>query len=43
MSLIIKGDSISKGICLGEAIYIDKNNIDYAPSFIKKSQIAKEI
>ena len=43
MSLIINGESISKGICIGQAVRIDKNNIDYAPSYIKKSQIPKEI
>ena len=43
MSLIINGESLSKGICIGQAIHIDKNNIDYAPSHIKKSQIPKEI
>ena len=43
MSIIINGEGISKGICIGQAIYIDKNNIDYAPSFIKKSQVDKEI
>ena len=43
MSLIINSESISKGICIGHAVYIDKNNIDYAPSYIKKSQIPKEI
>jgi len=43
MSLIINGESISKGICIGQAVRIDKNNIDYAPSYIKKYQIPKEI
>ena len=43
MSLIINGESISKGICIGQAVRIDKNNIDYAPSYIKKSHIPKEI
>ena len=43
MSLIINGESISKGICIGQAVRIDKNNIDYAPSYIKKSQIPKEV
>ena len=43
MSLIINGESISKGICIGQAVHIDKNNIDYAPSYIKKSQIPKEV
>ena len=26
MSLIINGESLSKGICIGQAIHIDKNN-----------------
>ena len=43
MSLIISGESISKGICIGRSVRIDKNNIDYAPSYIKKNQISKEI
>jgi hypothetical protein len=43
MSLIINGESISKGICIGQAVHIDKNNIDYAPSYIKKSQIPKRL
>ena len=43
MSLIINGESISKGICIGQAVHIDKNNINYAPSYIKKSQIPKEV
>jgi len=43
MSLIISGESLSKGICIGRAVRIDKNNINYAPSYIKKHQIPKEI
>ncbi len=43
MSIIINGDGVSKGVCIGNAIIINKDNIDYAPSFIKKSQIDKEI
>tara|TARA_B100000900_G_scaffold278358_1_gene238035 strand:+ start:1 stop:1719 length:1719 start_codon:yes stop_codon:yes gene_type:complete len=43
MSIIINGDSVSKGVCIGSAIIINKDNIDYSPTFIKKSQIDKEI
>ena len=43
MSIIINGDRVSKGVCIGRAIIINKDNIDYSPTFIKKSQIDKEI
>ena len=43
MSIIINGDGVSKGVCIGNAIIINKDNIDYSPSFIKKSQTDKEI
>ena len=43
MSIIISGDRVSKGVCIGNAIIINKDNIDYSPTFIKKSQIDKEI
>ena len=43
MSIIINGSGVSKGVCIGMAIVVNKDNIDYAPSFIKKSQINKEI
>ena len=43
MSIIISGDRVSKGVCIGRAIIINKDNIDYSPTFIKKSQIDKEI
>ncbi len=43
MSIIINGDSVSKGICIGSAMIINKDDIDFAPSFIKKSQVDKEI
>ena len=42
MSIIIKGLSVSSGICIGKAILINKDDINYAPSFIKKSQIKIE-
>jgi len=43
MSIIINGDGVSKGVSIGSAILINKDNINYAPSFIKKSQIDKEV
>ena len=43
MSIIINGDGVSKGVCIGSAILINKDSINHAPSFIKKSQIDKEI
>ncbi len=42
MSIIIKGLSVSTGICIGKAILINKDDINYAPSFIKKSQVKIE-
>jgi phosphotransferase system enzyme I (PtsI) len=42
MSIILKGLSVSKGICIGKAILINKDDINYAPSFIKKSQVKNE-
>jgi phosphotransferase system enzyme I (PtsI) len=42
MSIIIKGLSVSTGICIGKAILIGKDDINYAPSFIKKSQVKIE-
>jgi phosphotransferase system enzyme I (PtsI) len=42
MSIIIKGLSVSTGICIGKAILISKDDINYAPSFIKKSQVKIE-
>jgi phosphotransferase system enzyme I (PtsI) len=42
MSIIIKGLSVSTGICIGKAILINKDDINYAPSFIKKSQVKNE-
>jgi phosphotransferase system enzyme I (PtsI) len=42
MSIIIKGLSVSTGICIGKAILINKDDINYAPSFIKKSQVRIE-
>ena len=42
MSIIIKGLSVSTGTCIGKAILINKGDINYAPSFIKKSQVKTE-
>ena len=42
MSIIIKALSVSTGICIGKAILISKDDINYAPSFIKKSQVKTE-
>ena len=42
MSIILKGLSVSKGICIGKAILINKDDINYAPSYIKKSQVKSE-
>ena len=42
MSILIKGLSVSTGICIGKAILISKDDINYAPSFIKKSQVKTE-
>lgn len=38
MSIILTGDGVSRGICIGNAIVVNKDNIDYAPSFIDKSE-----
>ena len=42
MSILLKGISVSKGIYIGKAVLISKDDISYAPSFIKKSQIKNE-
>ena len=42
MSIIITGDGVSRGICIGHAIVIYKDNIDQAPSFVSKNQVSKE-
>ena len=42
MSIIFKGLSVSRGICIGKAIIINKDDINYVPSFIKKSQVKNE-
>ena len=42
MSIILKGLSVSAGICIGKAIIINKDDINYVPSFIKKSQVKNE-
>ena len=43
MSILLKGLSVSKGICIGKAILISKDEINYVPSFIKKSQTKSEV
>ena len=42
MSIILKGLSVSRGICIGKAILSNKDDINYAPSYIKKSQVKSE-
>ena len=42
MSIIITGDGVSRGICIGQAIVVYKDNIDQAPSFVSKNQVSKE-
>ena len=42
MSIILTGDGVSRGICIGNAIVVNKDNIDYAPSFIDKSEAFNE-
>ena len=42
MSIIITGDKVSQGICIGNALVVYKDNIDHNPSFITKKQIKKE-
>ena len=42
MSIIITGDGVSRGICIGQAIVVYKDNIDHAPSFVSKNQVNKE-
>ena len=42
MSIILTGDGVSRGICIGNAIVLNKDNIDYAPSFIDKSEALNE-
>ena len=42
MSIIITGDGVSRGICIGQAIVVYKDNIDHAPSFVSKNQVSKE-
>ena len=38
MSIIITGDGVSRGICIGQAIVVYKDNIDHTPSFVSKNQ-----
>ena len=42
MSIILTGDGVSQGIRIGKAIVVNKDNIDFVPSFITKSQITNE-
>ena len=42
MSIILTGDGVSRGICIGQALIVYKDNIDYTPSFITKTQIKIE-
>lgn len=43
MSIILTGVGVSSGICIGDAIIINKDNINYSPSYIRKSQVKDEI
>ena len=42
MSIIITGDRVSQGVCIGKAVVVYKDNIDHSPSYITKNQIKKE-
>ena len=42
MSIILTGDGVSRGICIGQALIVHKDNIDYTPSFITKRHIKRE-
>ena len=42
MSIIITGDGVSRGICIGQAIVVYKDNIDHSASFVSKNQVSKE-
>ena len=42
MSIIITGDKVSQGVCIGHAFVVYRDNIDHNPSFITKNQIKKE-
>ena len=42
MSIIITGDGVSRGICIGEAILVYKDNIDHVPSFVSKNLVNRE-
>lgn len=42
MSIIITGDRVSQGICIGHAVLVYKDNIDQTPSYITKNQIKRE-
>ena len=43
MRIILTGVGVSSGICIGDAIIINKDNINYSPSYIRKSQVKDEI
>ena len=43
MSIILTGIGVSSGICIGDAIVINKDNINYSPTYINKSQAKDEI
>lgn len=43
MSIILTGVGVSSGICIGDVIIINKDNINYSPSYIRKSQVKEEI
>ena len=43
MSIILTGVGVSSGICIGDAIIVNKDNINYSPSYIRKSQVKDEI
>ncbi len=43
MSIILTGVGVSSGLCIGDAIIVNKDNINYSPSYIKKSQVKDEI
>ena len=43
MSIILTGVGVSSGICIGDAIIVNKDNINYSPSYIRKPQVKDEI
>ena len=42
MSIILTGDGVSQGIRIGRAIVVNKDNIDFVPSFITKTEVTSE-